>query len=1164
MSIERGTQDRPAEAAGGDATGAFFPESAQARAADEAPPAQPSVTDGTGVYLPERQPPTGRPVDAPLPDATEVFVPAAPEGPAAAEATGAFLPGAAEAPAGPPAQGATGVYVPGAIHAPGNGRPANPEQTGSPAAPSATGAPQPGDGGGGTGVYVPGGEAGQGVTGTFGPSGAPAGGHDGAGVRQGQPGGAAEAPADGERRVGRYVLKCFHAKGGMGEIWLAEDTDVGRSVALKRMLGRQPASQARFLIEAQITGQLEHPGIVPVHELGQTPDGQPFYVMKFVRGQTLKKVIREYHAALKESGQPQEVEELRLLQIFSSLCQTVAYAHSRGVLHRDLKPENVMLGPYGETLVLDWGIAKVLGQPDLDLFAESPDTEYVQLTGTITETGTQAGAIMGSPSYMAPEVAGGRNDEVDQRSDVYLLGATLYEILTGALPRKADTLLLLLKKAQHEPPAPPRQVNPHVPRALEAICLKAMAFRKEDRYASALEVAGDVQRYLAGEPVSAYREGTLARAWRWAKKHRVALTRSAVAALVVGLVAVSAVLLRAAERRRAEAAHRAEVLLRQKQAQEDVKEFRRLADEMHFYAATTDPVSERAPYFAPEKGEATGRAALAVAEKWGPDLSDLPLEEERNDLRKEVYDLLLLMAQVKSPQAKAPPAAREMLALLDRAAPLREPSQSYYRLEAQADRVLGDEGKADDGRRRAEDPKTPATALDHFLQGERHRQEVVKDSSAQTEEQTWQRNRDRLKKALSEYRLAVAHDPQQYWARFQIGRCALQLKQGEEAVEALTYCVALRPDSPWGYTERGFILGELNRYAEAEADLGRALQLAPDLRLARLDRGAVYWLEKKNDAALADFDAVLQPPDDKRLVEAAYYRGQIYLQHADKDKGLVDKALADFDLVVKERPDFRRVYVPRAQIYLAKGQDAKALEEVNTYLSLGGPFDPKSAEGHAQRARLLRLVEMAPGLRKGKVALALADVDEALRLGARSADQFDDRGALLEQVGRMEEAARAYSQGLEQRPKDVLLLNKRGWAWEALGQHAKAQDDFAAALRLMPDNAEAHTGLGYVRAIRTRDTDALREASLALLTGTDKYMILHNVACIYATLAQSDRSQAAAHEAAAVALLRRAVELWKRSGDSPSEIDLIKGESSFGPALRARPDFQELLRDAGP
>ena len=321
----------------------------------------------------------------------------------------------------------------------------------------------------------------------------------------------------------------------MGEVWLAEDPVIGRSVALKRMLGKRSDQQMRFRIEAQITGQLEHPGIVPVHELGTNAEGEPYYVMKFVQGRTLNKVIEEFHTK-KLAGGALEVEQLGLLQMFLSLCQTVGYAHSRGVLHRDLKPDNVMLGPFGETILLDWGIAKVLGQDDPVVSDEPGPSARLE---SIPDTGTREGAIMGTPSYMAPEVAAGLNEEVDHRSDIYLLGATLYQMLSGRQPRSAKTMQEMIKKARSEAPKPVRSINPMVPKALDAICQKAMAHAKADRYQTATELAEDVERFIAGEPVSAYREGFPARAWRWIKRHRKILGRSA-AAVLIGALALFA------------------------------------------------------------------------------------------------------------------------------------------------------------------------------------------------------------------------------------------------------------------------------------------------------------------------------------------------------------------------------------------------------------------------------------------------------------------------------------------------------------------------------------------------------------------------------------------------------------------------------------------------
>ncbi len=358
-------------------------------------------------------------------------------------------------------------------------------------------------------------------------------------------------------KPGRYAVKKFHARGGMGEVWQAEDLDIGRPIALKRLRFERTDQAARFLAEAQITGQLEHPGIVPVHDLGTDEDNRPFYIMSFVGGRTLKDVIADYYSPHPSGTEPREVQRLRLLEAFVKICQTVAYAHSKGVIHRDLKPDNVMLGPYGETVVLDWGLAKVQGRPE-----EPAPAGYVHLSGGDTSTATQYGTVIGAPPYMAPEEAEGKATEADERTDVYLLGGTLYEILTGRAPRQGSSKDEMIELARTVPPVPPRQVNAQVPRALDAICMRALAHRKQDRYASAAELAQEVQRYLAGEPVAAFAEPCPARAWRWCKRHQRALGRSAAAVLVLGLVAVGLGVLDAANRRQQAAeTRRAEVEL---------------------------------------------------------------------------------------------------------------------------------------------------------------------------------------------------------------------------------------------------------------------------------------------------------------------------------------------------------------------------------------------------------------------------------------------------------------------------------------------------------------------------------------------------------------------------------------------------------------------------
>ncbi len=321
----------------------------------------------------------------------------------------------------------------------------------------------------------------------------------------------------------RYRVLRPHARGGLGEILVAEDLELHREVALKEIQQRfasDSQSRTRFLLEAEITGRLEHPGIVPVHGLGHYADGRPFYAMRLIRGDTLQEAIRKFHLGGRNSGPDQGETSLalrRLLTRFVTVCNAVAYAHNRGVIHRDLKPANIMLGQYGETLVLDWGLAKVVGRTEVAA-GEAEQTLH-PLSGD--SLATQAGSTLGTAAFMSPEQAAGRIDRQGPASDIYSLGATLYTLLTGRAPFEGGAVAEMLRKVEAGEWTPPRLVNKDVPGALDAICRKAMALAPEDRYASALELGAEVERWLADEPVRAWAEPVATRLRRWAKRRPV-------------------------------------------------------------------------------------------------------------------------------------------------------------------------------------------------------------------------------------------------------------------------------------------------------------------------------------------------------------------------------------------------------------------------------------------------------------------------------------------------------------------------------------------------------------------------------------------------------------------------------------------------------------------
>jgi serine/threonine protein kinase/Flp pilus assembly protein TadD len=375
----------------------------------------------------------------------------------------------------------------------------------------------------------------------------------------------------------RYRVLRPHARGGLGEVFVALDQEVHREVALKEIHdehAHDPPSRARFLLEAEITGGLEHPGVVPVYGLGTYEDGRPYYAMRLIRGESLRDAVGRFHAADGPDRDPAErrLALRRLLGAFIAVCKTVGYAHNRGVLHRDLKPANVMVGPYGETLVVDWGLAKPVGRGEAPHGAE----ETLRPPSAGADGPTEAGTVLGTPSYMSPEQAAGRLDRLGPASDVYSLGATLYHLLTGQAPVEGANPLDLLERVRQGAWRPPRLVKPDVPRALDAVCRKAMAADPADRYPGALALADDLEHWLADEPVSAYREPARERLGRWGRRHKplvsgaAALLVAAVVSLAVGL----ALLERANARTRAQY-QRAEQNYAEAQAQKEQSEANR-------------------------------------------------------------------------------------------------------------------------------------------------------------------------------------------------------------------------------------------------------------------------------------------------------------------------------------------------------------------------------------------------------------------------------------------------------------------------------------------------------------------------------------------------------------------------------------------------------------
>ncbi len=452
----------------------------------------------------------------------------------------------------------------------------------------------------------------------------------------------------------RYRLRGEIAKGGQGTVLQVWDEDLSRHLAMKVLVGKSdeslgtgvppvsPRSLARFLEEAQVTGQLDHPGIVPIHELGLDAQGRVYFTMKLVKGRTLKEVFQ-----LVASGQ-EGWTRTRALSVLLKVCEAMAYAHHKGGVHRDIKPANVMVGRFGEVYVMDWGLARVRGtedQMDVRIVPEASTVELVSereqaRSGQGSELVTMDGHILGTPAYMSPEQALGRLEQIGPHSDVYSVGSMLYHLLAGHMPYVKPgthpTNYSIWHSVQERPPDPLHERAPDAPAELIAICEKAMARKIEERYRDMGALAEDLMAFLDHRVVKAYQTGALVELRKWVERNKglAATSAAAVLALVTGL-ATSLVWKAQSDRNATLAAHNA--VLAQANAEESARhaqEARRQAE-----AAQANEEEVRREKARAEANEQRALLSERLATERADDVLRLSALQDLDDLKKETEHL---------------------------------------------------------------------------------------------------------------------------------------------------------------------------------------------------------------------------------------------------------------------------------------------------------------------------------------------------------------------------------------------------------------------------------------------------------------------------------------------------------------------------------------------
>jgi tetratricopeptide (TPR) repeat protein len=846
-----------------------------------------------------------------------------------------------------------------------------------------------------------------------------------------------------------YEILGVLGRGGMGVVYKARQIGLGRLVALKMILAGAhagPDAVSRFRREAEAAARLQHPHIVQIHEIG-VHDGLPYLSLEYVEGGSL---------AQKLAGTP--LPPRQAAQLVETLARVVHVAHQRGIVHRDLKPGNVLLGDDGTPKVADFGLAKRLDDP----------------AGQ-----TASGDILGTPSYMAPEQAGGKHRPVGPAVDTYALGAILYDLVTGRPPFKAASAMGTVWQVLHQEPVPPRQLQPKLPRDLETICLKCLRKEPSKRYGSAGDLADDLHRFLHGEPIRARPVRVWERGVKWAKRRPLMAVEVVLLAVVgVGLMVAAVVwrqhqiqqlhdlraevgkwvddgwkaldsrqfqdaqlFLNEAQKRaqahpdlkdlqarakdlNAEATRRLRDAQRRAEADTVSRDFLRLRDEALLLGSgllaeaglSPDPLAAQAAAW-----KALDRLGVTPAGTTGPAEHFDFTPQKRQEVVAGCYELLLLLAELEA-QQDHPERGTQALRILERAAQLGLVTRAYHlararylKLQARGAEALAAEAAAA--------RLAPASALDFFLLGvAAHRQ-------------------GDLRQAEQDFREALDRPGDHFWPGYFLALCYLRHQQTGPALAALTACLDRQPPSfPWCRLLQSFAYTQLGDFPAAEAAFVKAEEInregSPDRRREaaysiRLNRAALRMREAQAADTLAHVVPVAGPvgwPGPAPVAEVV--REQAYALARD-----------DLERAIDLQPKAYQARARLALLYQARGQFEQALDQLDQLQKAleDSPAEPSAlASLYRQRARLHG--------DRGNLTAALADWDRVLesrrpntpQARALLAEDYLEQGRMFHTRQRYQEAVQAYRNALNVRPDNAAVYCWLGRALLEMKRYAEA------------------------------------------------------------------------------------------------------------------------------
>ncbi|MDP7034938.1 MAG: tetratricopeptide repeat protein, partial [Planctomycetota bacterium] len=910
------------------------------------------------------------------------------------------------------------------------------------------------------------------------------------------PSGPPPAPTSQPSGFGRFTDVEFLAEGGMGQILEATDPTIDRRVAIKILrpnIKSHKRHLQKFQNEFRLTGQLEHPSIVPVHESGTADDGRVYFCMKLVQGESLAELLKTYRTLAVQQNKP--FDPTPFLRHLLRVCDALSFAHSRGIVHRDLKPANLMVGAFGEVLVMDWGLAREIGGPGADPTEESSSS---LLQESHDPYQTLEGEILGTPAYMAPEQARGEIGEIDEQTDVYALGTILYDILTGSPPQNDGTSTDIVKQVASGKFQRPSDRTPKrsIPAELEAVVMKAMAPDKRDRYRNAKDFQSDIQAYLDGRALGAAHYNPLQLLLKWVGRNRkVCAGGAAVFLLSLGSFGV----IRLKEWR-----------VLERKFQENWVKAERLVKEAGDISPLIPKTSSVHPGTKPERRETLKETAfreqaieayVSAANALDRALHIHPKDEKVRERRLSVGRAIgkmalhgrdyLLARQSFAQLENYGMESNQILELIKRVQTARSRLVEWRKL-----RLLEILNDLNHGLEREGRPSDAPLLADFVFEAVGYRdlqtvhvlgknlQELVAKRQREGQNITWsesERNRAKfICRILGRLGLPECVQPLAEWMAVvsdhelavEAGEALCNTRDARAQRHLLAAQERLGINSPAGRQIGRFFNRIPGKFGHEPHDKSPQ---SPLTAAEFYERGDLFSRKKKNQKAIDHYTRSIEL--NPKVAQAYHHRGIVLAREKN-----FDAAIADFSKALELNPNFSNAYLNRATTWYAKGNLVAALADLDRTIKLDSrdpdAYNLRGILYHAQGnfdaaiADYNRAVRLSPndarihlnrGLsweEKGDLDAAITDYNRAITLDPRLSGVYDSLGRIYGARGDLDTAIIHFSKAVELDPKLAVTYHNRAFLFTQKGDFESAVRDYRQAIRIDPTNTDSIIYLG--------------------------------------------------------------------------------------------------------